>query len=274
MGQINDIEYVNIDFILASQDTCTIDKLRDIKTLPWLSIVCSIKGSYSISLDGGEFYITEEGGCFIAPAGVKQDIIHNTAKNGEAMKMKWVFLDVKIDDIYKLDDIYNFPIILTPEKSKNISIIISKLLKITKNNNLSDVLEKNILGFELAKILVGFGSEKKVFDDSILPAIRTIRSYYYKKLTLKQLADNCSLSVSSFIQCFKKATRQTPITYINNYRLSVAASLLLTTSISIQQISEQIGFCDQFYFSKCFNKKYSLSPLTYRKLKQNYTNLP
>jgi len=271
MRQISNVDYVNIDFITANYQSCKVNKTRDSKTLPWLSIAFSVKGYYSISLDDDIYYHTEEGGCFIAPAGTKQDIIHNIASDGDAMKMKWVFVDIKIDDIYKLDDIYSFPLILSPEKCKNISNIVNKLIKLLHNTNLKAVLEKNILGFELAKRLIELGEEKKIYDDTVLPAIKKIRSDYYKKLTIKQLSDDCSLSVSSFIQSFKKATKLTPISYINNHRLSVASSLLLTTNISIQQISERIGFYDQFYFSKCFSKKYGVSPLAYRKLEQSYT---
>ena len=40
---------------------------------------------------------------------------------------------------------------------------------------------------------------------------------------------------------------------------------LKQTKLSIAQISERFGFCDQFYFSRRFRARYGLSPQQYRK---------
>ena len=42
-------------------------------------------------------------------------------------------------------------------------------------------------------------------------------------------------------------------------------NLLRRTDLSIQQISDRLGFCDPCYFSRRFHKRYGLSPKQYRK---------
>ena len=46
-----------------------------------------------------------------------------------------------------------------------------------------------------------------------------------------------------------------------------AEQLLLKSDLTVLQISERFGFCDQFYFSRRFKMKYGETPQKYRKLR-------
>lgn len=56
--------------------------------------------------------------------------------------------------------------------------------------------------------------------------------------------------------------------YINDRVLSAAELQLRYSDRSIKAISEGLGFCDQFYFSRMFARQYGMSPVNYRKLVQ------
>ena len=45
--------------------------------------------------------------------------------------------------------------------------------------------------------------------------------------------------------------------------------LLCDTDLSLSEISERFGFCDQFYFSRRFKAKYGETPRDTRKMKPN-----
>ena len=47
----------------------------------------------------------------------------------------------------------------------------------------------------------------------------------------------------------------------------VAEHLLVSTNLSIQQISERFGFCDQFCFFRRFKEKYGETPQRYRRMR-------
>lgn len=68
-----------------------------------------------------------------------------------------------------------------------------------------------------------------------------------------------------FMEAFRSVTGTTPCQYILNQRLEYARDLLLESTLSVAAIAEQCGFSDSFYFSRCFKKRYFLSPLQYRK---------
>lgn len=84
-------------------------------------------------------------------------------------------------------------------------------------------------------------------------------------ITLKEAADFCGYSASYFSKFFKSFTGMTLIEYRNNYRLKKAGDLLLTTNMSVIEISEATGFENQSYFIRLFRKHYQTTPKQYRK---------
>ncbi len=90
--------------------------------------------------------------------------------------------------------------------------------------------------------------------------------YYGRSLTVKELADVASLSVSRFSSLFKQTFGLYPLQYIINYRLKRACDLLLHTQYSISAIAEMVGFEDPLYFSRAFKKQMGMSPSHYRRI--------
>lgn len=56
----------------------------------------------------------------------------------------------------------------------------------------------------------------------------------------------------------------TCIEYINDYRLNIAANLLLTTRMRITEVAASIGITNLSYFNRIFKKKYHITPKEYR----------
>jgi len=57
------------------------------------------------------------------------------------------------------------------------------------------------------------------------------------------------------------------IQYLKDYRLTMAARLLLASDESILMIAEEVGFDNLSYFNRAFKKKYAMTPREYRKNK-------
>ena len=57
------------------------------------------------------------------------------------------------------------------------------------------------------------------------------------------------------------------VDWLNQQRMKFAATLLSTTSLSIVQVSEQVGYLDANNFSTAFKREYKLSPRQYRKMR-------
>ena len=96
--------------------------------------------------------------------------------------------------------------------------------------------------------------------DLISPALTKIFEDFDKKITVKELADLCSVSEYHFLRTFKKETGFTAIQYIINYRISLAETLLKTTENTIEEIAYACGFDDVSYFYRCYKKIKGVSP--------------
>ena len=88
---------------------------------------------------------------------------------------------------------------------------------------------------------------------------------YWKQLSLEHYAKISNMSIPSLMRNFKKEFNSTPHAYLNNIRLAQAKNLLITTNLSINDLSLQIGFNDPLYFCKFFKQKTGFSPSEYRK---------
>lgn len=96
--------------------------------------------------------------------------------------------------------------------------------------------------------------------DLISPALTKIFEDFDKKITVKELADLCSISEYHFLRTFKKETGFTVVQYIINYRISLAETLLKTTKNTIEEIAYACGFDDVSYFYRCYKKIKGVSP--------------
>lgn len=110
-----------------------------------------------------------------------------------------------------------------------------------------------------------FQSEKNMRDEERLKKMLSlIHLNYGKKLTVGQIANEASISVSEAMRCFKSTLGTSPIQYVKNYRLEKAFEQM-NTNQTISEIANQCGFEDMSYFGREFKKRYGSSPSDWRK---------
>lgn len=93
-----------------------------------------------------------------------------------------------------------------------------------------------------------------------------IHRHYMDSITLDDLAQAVSVSKSEILRSFKAIIGLSPIKYLKNYRLQMAAYMLKKTDYTIGTIYELCGFDDNSYFSKSFKEVYHCTPREYRGL--------
>ena len=122
------------------------------------------------------------------------------------------------------------------------------------------ILEKVLPNLECVKAGIS--------DERIKKAVSYVRENYYMPITVSDLASVANMSVSRFFPAFKKSTGITPVEYINNYRVSRAIVLLISdrgSGMSIEDISEKVGFDSSAYFRRVFKKLTMKNPRDYKK---------
>ena len=87
--------------------------------------------------------------------------------------------------------------------------------------------------------------------------------------TIKQVADACSVSESGLYITFKRHLNKTPVDVRQELMCSKAKELLFSTDLSIEEISDSLGFSSSSYFRKIFHSKVHKTPTAYRKESRN-----
>lgn len=85
-----------------------------------------------------------------------------------------------------------------------------------------------------------------------------------RKLKLKDIATEVNLSTSHFSKLFMNRTGHSPIDYFIQLKVQRACRFLDNSARSISDIAREMGFEDQFYFSRQFRKVMNMSPREYR----------
>lgn len=92
-----------------------------------------------------------------------------------------------------------------------------------------------------------------------------IYQHYQEHITLENIAEAGMVSRSKCCKIFQKYLSQSPISYLNDYRMEISCNLLSDTTFSITQIATSCGFNHLSYYSKMFLQRYGCTPNTYRK---------
>ncbi len=245
-------------------DSVSNENETHVKVLPYLSVVQSLEGNYDIALGNGQLEHTEEGGFFIAPAGVKQHIVHHTNKKSGKMTCRWIFIDVEINKMFSLDALYQFPTVINDDRMGKINALFDRIF------STNDVWDNYSDCYKLLGCLVQTATPlKNETHRGVQRAITYIKEHYQEQITVGVLAKAANMSESNFYAAFKKHVENSPIAYLNQYRLSIAADKLILTDQTISELSCSVGIIDALYFSKLFKKTYGISPKKYRLVYRN-----
>lgn len=111
------------------------------------------------------------------------------------------------------------------------------------------------------EFFVGEASTRERIDKSIA----FMEGHLREPLTIAALSAMVNLSRSHYTTLFRRVTGYAPLNYLNHLRMQRAVELLNTTDWPIKQISDHLGFSDQFYFSRSFSKMHNHSPSEHRR---------
>lgn len=91
-----------------------------------------------------------------------------------------------------------------------------------------------------------------------------IYQHYAEPITLNEIAASGNVSRSKCCLIFKHYLQQSPVNFLNTFRLKTSCSLLRNTEKNITEIAFSCGFNHLSYFSKLFFKSFGCTPREYR----------
>lgn len=135
-------------------------------------------------------------------------------------------------------------------------------------------LRRTSLLYEIAALLVDSQSQNRdkqrknlAYDYSPDIYVNSALEYiheHYNQIRVSDIAAYIGISRYYLTHIFKEKLHMSPQEYLLNYRMEQSTRLLCTTQLSVQEISERVGYENPLTFSKAFKGVYGLSPKNFR----------
>lgn len=99
-----------------------------------------------------------------------------------------------------------------------------------------------------------------VKEEWTVAIINLFHKHPERTYSLEELAETVHMSVRNMSARFREITGQSIYQYQMNYKLELAYRDLRTGTQNVSEVAARYGFCDPFYFSKQFKKKFGITP--------------
>ncbi|TGC77526.1 XylR family transcriptional regulator, partial [Salmonella enterica subsp. enterica serovar Wilhelmsburg] len=105
---------------------------------------------------------------------------------------------------------------------------------------------------------------RSLTDPAVIQAMHFIRNHACKGIKVEQVLDAVGISRSNLEKRFKEEVGETIHALIHAEKLEKARSLLISTTLAINEISQMCGYPSLQYFYSVFKKEYVTTPKEYR----------
>ncbi len=117
----------------------------------------------------------------------------------------------------------------------------------------------------LALVAEECGQEQSVERQKIADGLARMNDGFADPaFSVAQVSRECGLSEVSFRAMFEKVMGVKPIEYLTKLKIDKAIRLLSVGGFKMEEIAEQVGYCDAKYFATVFKKVVGVSPRRYR----------
>jgi transcriptional regulator GlxA family with amidase domain len=134
-----------------------------------------------------------------------------------------------------------------------------------KGNDFAQLVASHLLlnsPKQLSPILPGTRNHR---DEQILSIQNWIEQNYLDFGNIEQLAKHFGFSERNLKRRFKDATQIPIIQYLQKVKIDKAKKLLLSTNLSVKEISYQVGYTNDSFFSKLFKVETGESPGSWKR---------
>lgn len=217
---------------------------------------------------------------------INKSVVHLVRRLGECHYNSFVFpayflefypgspAKTFVEDITTNEQLPLFHLSSLVDWHRDITALLQQLVEIEKNKTVFYAYEVLVrlsaLWLVMRKnITIPPKGKESVVNLRMQKILRYIEEHYAEDITLADLSKSANISKSECSRCFKLSLNTTPYKYLTEYRLSMAAQLLKTTSEPVGNIAASVGFRQMSHFGKCFKEKTGCSPKAYREMENN-----
>ena len=206
----------------------------------------------------GSTVTAESGDVVYTPIGseYKAQLYDFQSESSHTIGINFFLLDVMGESLILSDDIQVFH----ASDNRTLQLLFQKALHYDTSRS---TLKSRMLLMEIFNSLTTYDTAENA-PEHIIKAARYLSEHIQENPSISSLARLSLVSEVYFRKQFKRYMGATPIEYRNSLRLDRARSYLEYGEISVQEISDMLGYSTVSHFIKEFKKHYGCSPLKYR----------
>lgn len=225
-------------------------------------IHCIMKGNGILHYGKMEYCLTA-GQCFLISP---KDITFYQADKNSPWQYTWIAFNGEMaEEFISKTGLGSHNPVFSSKEISNIFLELTERIPFSKSTdeNISYYLLSII--YNILYYLPYCKKDDNTKDRYINKAKDYIGALYSREITVETLARYCGLDRHYLSRIFKERTGFTPQDYLVNTRMENAFALVISSSLSISEISRSVGYTDIYNFSKMFKKRYGASPIQYRR---------
>lgn len=221
---------------------------------------------------GSLHYFDKDGTEHIAPPGsfvlykpYEHQEFYITAE--EKADKYWCHFDgVFVKQLLETYNLIDKRVIIVPPKRRYRQLF--KLMRNTLENKPDYNIE--LCSIYIQELIVTVGSELKQqslyesLPEGAKAALEYIQNNYHEKITIEKLSKIGATNPKTLTRQFIKYLNDSPMKYLNKYRINKSKILLIQSEHKISEIALAVGFNDPLYFSTAFRAETGMSPREYR----------
>ena len=224
----------------------------------------------AIVVDSGELTIEYRGQVYTAPSGavVLLDCRepHSYYTSSSDLKMRWFHFLGSSSEAYVQQIASIHGIVMQITQNTDIESCIAQIMKAVAQPEPNPHFVSVNIHRLLALLMTETGAVSKSDLELVInSSVSYIESHYSDPdLSNENLARMAMLSTCYYVRKFKEFRSATPHQFIQAVRIRSAKQKLSTTSLSIEEIAEQCGFCNTSHFIMVFRRTTGITPLQFR----------
>ena len=254
----------DLEIVCGGYEKCSPQYNIDRKGYPYYFIKYTLKGRGTLKFDAQTFDLSPG-----TISGFSPSVAHQYISD-EKEPMEHIFLTFSgktnphLLNSHGLDEKF---VIHTKEPDRILRLL-EDILDIEMKNSLyareicSEYIK--IILYSLANELTTETGKSSLSQQTFLTCKQYIDQHFLDISSSSQAAQACKINSKYMARLFKEHCRSSAQDYLRNLKMNKAASLLLSTQLSIYQIAEIIGYQDPYHFSRNFKKSIGLAPKIYR----------
>lgn len=101
-------------------------------------------------------------------------------------------------------------------------------------------------------------------DPRLSPALQAMHANAGQPWTVDELAKLANMSRATFARVFQQALGQAPMTYLSDWRMTLARDLLLVQDTALAEVADRVGYSSVYAFATAFHRHHGEPPGRWR----------